>query len=282
MKYTTLISADELHNILDDPKLVLVDCRFDLADFDWGFEEYQVLHIPGAVYAHMNNDLSSVITPQTGRHPLPSHDQMIELFRKLGISNDSQVITYDATSGSFAGRLWWMLKLYGHEEAAVLDGGLPAWLQAGFDTLGGIETNPRGSFTGEPNTLLYVTTEEMEKIVAGKQPLILDAKSAERYRGEIEPIDSKAGHIPHAINRFHGLNVTPDGLFKTPETLQSEFDELLGGRSLGDYVVYCGSGVTSIHHILAAAVAGMRWPKLYVGSWSEWIRDPKHEVVVEN
>ncbi|HMN10800.1 MAG TPA: sulfurtransferase [Bellilinea sp.] len=280
--YTNLISADQLHTILHHPNLVIVDCRFDLGDFDWGYEEYQVLHIPGAVYAHMNNDLSAEITPTTGRHPLPSNEGMIALFRKLGISNDSQVVIYDATSGSFAARLWWMLKLYGHENAAVLDGGLPAWLQEGFETVDGIETNLHGSFSGQPDTSMYVTTEQMEEIVADPNSLIIDAKSAERYRGEIEPIDTKAGHIPGALNRFHGLNATPEGLFKAPEQLRQEFSDLTSGRSLGEAVVYCGSGVTSIHHIVAADVAGLPWPKLYVGSWSEWIRDPKHEVVVES
>lgn len=278
MAFESIISCRELFNNLDDVNLVIVDCRFDLAAPDWGFEEYEQLHVPRAVYAHLDSDFSGRKTPQTGRHPLPEPGGFHRAMSRLGISNDTQVIVYDATSGSYAARLWFMLKYYGHSAVAVLDGGFPVWYKDGFPIESGINTNPAGNFSGSPHPGMIVTTTEMENIYTKPDWLVIDARSAERYHGEQEVIDPIAGHIPNAVNRFHGLNVDSNGLFHSSQELKNEFSDLTKGYDPEKTVVYCGSGVTSCHHLVAMSHAGLPLPKLYVGSWSEWIRDPKHPI----
>lgn len=278
MAYETIISCKDLKDNLMNKNWVVVDCRFDLASLEWGFEEYQQLHIPGAVYADLDKDLSGRKTPLTGRHPLPEPEVFCSAMARLGISNNTQVIVYDATSGSYAARLWFLLKLYGHTRVAVLDGGFPAWYKAGYPIESGANVNSHGNFSGSPDANMIITTSEMENIYTKPDWLVIDARSAERFRGEQEFIDPIAGHIPNAVNRFHGLNVNTDGLFLPKGQLQREFSDLTRGFKPDQTVVYCGSGVTSCHHLVAMATAGLPLPRLYVGSWSEWIRDPKRPI----
>jgi len=272
--YSTLITTHQLFPHLDDPDWIVVDCRGDLANPNWGFEDYQRSHIPGAVYAHMDRDLSAAITPQTGRHPLPDADTLVQRMSRLGIGDRMQVVVYDIQGGSWAARLWWMLRSSGHRTAAVLDGSFQKWLSEGRPTASGIETRPPATFSGRLQTDRIVTAEEVERIRQDPAYRLIDARARPRFLGEQEPIDTAAGRIPGAVNRFHGANLSPDGSFLPPETLRKQFLELLGGVPPERAVVYCGSGVTSCHHLVAMDWAGLPGARMYAGSWSEWIRDP--------
>lgn len=276
--FNTLISTHDLAEHLDNPNWVLIDCRFDLADKDWGAEEYAQLHIPGAVYAHLEKDICGLISPKSGRHPLPDPQLFITAMQRLGICNNSQVVVYDATGGGMAGRLWWQLKYYGHEKVALLNGGLPTWLAEGRDTKDGIETNSAGDFTGKPDRNMMVTTDEVKAMMGSKTNAIIDARSPERFRGEVEPIDTVAGRIPGAVNCFYNNNLDKTGQFLPAETLRMAFEALLNGVKAQDAVAYCGSGTTACHNLVAMAYAGMQMLRLYVGSWSEWIRDPGNPI----
>lgn len=278
MPWETIISTKELSEHIHDPNWIVVDCRFDLMDPPWGEEEYRSLHIPGAVYAHIDKDLSGPVTPQTGRHPMPDPDKFYATLARLGISNKTQVIAYDATSGSFAARLWFLLRYFGHTHVAVLDGGLSAWLNAGFPTSSGWEVKPASQFVGQPHPEMIVSTEDVETIHLDPTWLLVDSRAHERFIGAQETIDTKAGHIPGSIDRFYGLNSNPDGTFRSGSELRKEFEQLLAGYSIDKTAIYCGSGVTSAHNLLAMAIAGLPQAKLYAGSWSEWIRDPKHAI----
>ena len=275
---TTIISTEELAANLGKPGWVIIDMRFDLARKEWGFEEYQKAHIPGAVYAHLDKDLAAPATEQTGRHPLPTPDFMAERLGSWGIGDDTQVVVYDAAGGSYAARLWWHLRFLGHRAVAVLDGGLPKWLHEGKPTQAGIENNLPTRFTPAPDWSMMAPVEEVDRIRQDPAYRLIDARSAERFRGENETIDPVAGHIPGAINRFYGLNLSPGGVFMPPETLRSQFTDLLNGAPPENAVVYCGSGVTAVHHLLAMEIAGLPGGKLYPGSWSEWIRDGKRPI----
>ena len=276
--YTTLISISELENHLGNPDWVIVDCRFDLADPTKGESEYRLGHIPGAVYAHQDRDLASPITPESGRHPLPDEETFIETLRGWGVTNASQVVVYDATNGGMAARLWFLLKYYGHEAVAMLDGNLPLWLAENRPLEAGDKRNPRGDFYGEARKEMVVSTADVKTMLGDQNILLIDSRSPERYRGEVEPIDPVAGRIPGAVNRFFGENIKPSGLFKTPEILKREFEGLLGGVKPLNAVFYCGSGPTSCHNLLAMVHAGLPMPRDYAGSWSEWIRDPSNPV----
>ncbi|PKN97193.1 MAG: sulfurtransferase, partial [Chloroflexi bacterium HGW-Chloroflexi-5] len=198
--FNTLISTTELAEHLHDPNWVVIDCRFDLADKEWGAQEYAALHIPGAVYADLEKDICGPITPISGRHPLPENKDFISAMQRFGVNNDSQVVVYDATGGGMAGRLWWQLKFYGHTKVALLNGGLPKWLTEGRDTTDGVESNPAGDFSGVPDFTMMVTTDEVKAMLGSKNNTIIDARAPERFRGEVEPIDTLAGRIPGAVN----------------------------------------------------------------------------------
>lgn len=276
--YTTLISTHELENHLGDPDWVLVDCRFDLADPAKGESDYRQGHIPGAVYAHQDRDLASPITPASGRHPLPDEETFIETLRGWGVTNASQVVVYDASNGGMAARLWFLLKYYGHEAVAMLDGNLPLWLAENRPLEAGEPRPVRGDFYGEARQEMVFSTAEVKNVLGDQNFLLIDSRSPERYRGEVEPIDPVAGRIPGAVNRFFGENLQPSGVFKTPETLKAEFETLLGQVKPQNAVFYCGSGPTSCHNLLAMVHAGLPMPRDYAGSWSEWIRDPANPV----
>lgn len=268
MPYKTLIDVATLAANLDDPNWVVVDCRFDLADPARGEAAYRVGHVPGAVYAHLDRDLSSA-EPVTdrGRHPLPSPAAMTRLFGRLGIGDATQVVAYDDTNGHYAARLWWMLRYMGHEAVAVLDGGWPAWVAAGLPVRAGVETRPRALFTGEPRADRLVTLDEVEA-----QVLLVDSRAPERYRGEVEPLDPVAGHIPGAINRPYAANWTAGGRWRPSGDLAAEFGDVLGDTAPAQATFYCGSGVSACVNLLAMVHAGLPEGRLYVGSWSEWSR----------
>ncbi len=275
---STIISAKEAYNHINDSRWVFVDCRFDLANPAWGFEEYRRGHIPGAVYADLNKDLSGPVVEQTGRHPLPNPEDFIRKLESWGIDLRTTVVIYDHNSGAFAGRLWWLLRTYGHDTVAVLDGGLPAWIAAGYPLAEGVESNKPALFEGYPDPNQWITTRELELLLQDPSFVLIDARAPERFRGEQEPIDPVAGHIPGAVNRFHGENISDDGYFLPAEILRQAFEAIAGDLPPDHLIVYCGSGVTSCHHLLAMEIAGLYGARLYVGSWSEWIRDPKHPI----
>jgi thiosulfate/3-mercaptopyruvate sulfurtransferase len=278
MKNQVLVSTEELQNHLGDPAWLIFDCRFDLNNFSWGQTEYQKAHIPGAVYADLNQDVSGPRTAETGRHPLPDPQVFIEKCTSWGIDPGKQVVVYDATGGGFASRLWWMLKAIGHPEVALLDGCFPRWIAENRPVVSGIESGAATDFRYPPdfNRTMWVTTEEVARMQLDPATLLIDARAPERFRGEIEPIDTAAGHIPGAFNRYFGLNLVENGTFKSDEELKKEFDVLLGEKNSQNAIVYCGSGVTSCHHLLAMEIAGFKGMRLYPGSWSEWIRNPDH------
>ncbi len=271
--YTTLINAEELHNNLDSPEWVIVDCRYDLADKDKGRASYLQSHIPGAVFADVHDDLSGPPLTDQGRHPMPSTDHLNALFCRLGINSSSQVIAYDATQGAFAGRLWWLLRYMGHTRVAVLDGGWQAWQEAGLPERSGDETNASGRFTGIPQSEWLVTVDAVPDC-----KLLVDSRDPARYQGQVEPIDKTAGHIPGAINHFWQQNLQDNGRFKDARELQQQFSRLFAETAPEDVVFYCGSGVTACHNLLALAHAGMMPAKLYAGSWSDWCSDSSRPV----
>lgn len=271
--FTTLIDTDSLQRELENPDWLICDCRYDLMDKKAGANAFNQSHIPGAVYLDLHDDLSGPPVTNKGRHPLPTAEAMNALFRRLGITPATQVVVYDDVNGSFAARLWWMLRHMQHDRVAVLDGGWQAWLAEGRSVNDAV-------ISPEPSTTEF--TARSGDVVSIEQVLdhacLVDSRDGARYRGEMEPIDNAAGHIPGASNRFWKDNLDDSGHFKSSERLQAEFNELLGHSSSSDTVFYCGSGVTACHNLLAACHAGLVEPKLYAGSWSEWSAMPDRPV----
>jgi thiosulfate/3-mercaptopyruvate sulfurtransferase len=279
MPYTTLISAAELAEHLDDPDWAVFDCRFSLADTGRGRRDYQAAHIPGALYAHLDDDLSGpVIAGQTGRHPLPDVETFTRRLSGWGIDGDVQVVAYDDANGGIAARLWWMLRWLGHEAVAVLDGGWAHWLKQELPARAGLESRSARRFKARPRPDMLVSTAAVETLSQNRQPVIFDSRTADRYRGENETIDPVAGHIPGAISAPYPENIGPNGLFLPRETLRIRFETLLGETPADQAVFYCGSGVTAAQNILALAHAGLGVACLYAGSWSQWISDPSRPV----
>ena len=276
-RYTTLIDTTELARHGGDPAFVVVDVRHDLAQPGYGENAYAQAHVPGAVFAHIDRDLSAPATGRNGRHPLPTPEAAAAVFGRLGIDTTKQVVAYDQGSGVYAARLWWMLRWLGHDNVALLDGGFARWSREGRP----VESEARAA---KPATFLPARVRPTVNAtgVAASLPrhdlVLLDARAAERYRGDVEPLDQVAGHIPGALNRPHSRNVAADGTFRSATELLGEFEAMLHGRSPGDVVHYCGSGVSACHNILAMTIAGYPLTRLYPGSWSEWCADPKRPV----
>jgi thiosulfate/3-mercaptopyruvate sulfurtransferase len=278
MTYNTLISAETLNSNSNQANWAIVDCRFSLANTAQGRNAYQHGHIPNARYAHLDNDLSSQITDFTGRHPLPNFRVLAEKLGALGISNNSQVVVYDDAGGAFAGRLWWLLRhWFGHDNVAVLDGGIQAW-QKQFDLVTTLPKVKPTIFRPYLNDSQCLTALEVHNALAQKKICLIDARTPERYRGEVEPIDVVAGHIPYALNRPFQLNLDKAGLFLPIEKLRLKFQTLIGDTKPENVVHYCGSGVTACHNLLAMEYAGLKGSKLYAGSWSEWIRNQNRPI----
>jgi thiosulfate/3-mercaptopyruvate sulfurtransferase len=277
VKYTTLISTSDLARHLEDPAFVVVDCRHNLSDVDAGENAYRASHIPGARFMHMDRDLSGVKTGRNGRHPLPDLASLATTLGRAGIDDSKQVIAYDQNSGMWASRLWWLLRWLGHDTVAVLDGGLDKWIAEGRPQTSELPAPHRTTFVAKPPGPAASASEIVNHLNDGSM-FVLDARAPERYRGDLEPLDPIAGHIPGAHNRPYGENLTPQGIFKPAELLRSEFEALLGDTPPSVVVHHCGSGVTACHNILAMAVAGLAGSRLYPGSWSEWIADPARPV----
>jgi thiosulfate/3-mercaptopyruvate sulfurtransferase len=271
-----LLSATQLEELAAGNVLV-VDCRFDLADPDKGRQAYREGHIPGAAYAHLDDDLSSPIQPLTGRHPLPETGAFAGFLARIGWTDDRLLVAYDEGPNAIAVRLWWLMRYYGHP-AALLDGGLAAWRAAGFELeTGEFRGEPAPQTHLEPNSGMMVSTEALTGSLADY--CLVDARTSERFRGDVEPLDSKAGHIPGSINRPFGNNLQMNGRFKAPHSLRSELESLLADVPLERVLHSCGSGVTACHNQFAMEYAGMVGTKIYPGSWSEWIRDPSRPIV---
>ncbi len=274
--YTTLISAAELQALPAAQRMVF-DCSFDLANPAAGLAQFEQQHIAGAQHADLDQHLSThddALRVNGGRHPLPQRDVVVHWLRSVGVRNDSQVVVYDRNGMNYCGRLWWMLKWCGHEAVAVLDGGLQAWVAAGGAVESGAATTrgePSNFSLREPLVQL-VDTQTVAANLGNAQQTLIDARGAPRYRGEVEPLDPVAGHIPGALNRPFNSNLNADGFFKSPEQLRQEFAALLGERSASSVVHHCGSGVSAVPNVLAMQVAGLGRTALYAGSWSEWCR----------
>jgi thiosulfate/3-mercaptopyruvate sulfurtransferase len=279
MPYTALILSAELLPNLHNASWVIVDCRFELDDKDAGEGAYRNAHIPGAVYAHLERDLSAAPSSNNGRHPLPSITDLTALFSRWGIEDGVQVVAYDARGGGFAARLWWSLRYLGHDAVAVLNGGFPAWEREGYPVSKGDEQRSPSTFQPNLQPEMLVDVSVIEASLEDKNVLLLDSRSGERYRAEEEMIDPVAGHIPGALNHFWGSNLDADGLFLTEEKLRARFDAILGEKPLDSAIVYCGSGVTACHNLLALEHVGLQGARLYAGSWSEWITNPDHPIV---
>jgi len=277
MPWTTLISADELAEAID--RCLVIDCRHDLTDPGAGRRGFAEAHIPGARHVHLDEQLSGPKDGRNGRHPLPSREQVRELMASLGLNDDRQLVLYDTAGGSTAGRLWWMARWIGHDAVAVLDGGLPAWRRAGFPVTAEPPPPPHaGRLTLRTPLTTLVDAAETAQAAGATERLVVDARAAERYRGEVEPLDPVAGHIPGSVNRPWGSNVRDDGRFKPGPVLRAEFEALLAGRAPAAVVNSCGSGVSACHNLLAMAHAGLPGAALYSGSWSEWVSDPSRPV----
>jgi thiosulfate/3-mercaptopyruvate sulfurtransferase len=281
--FTTLIEPAQLTPHLEDPDWAIIDCRFDLGRPGWGAQAYASGHIPHAVYAHLDEDLSAPRTPRSGRHPLPQVETLAATFGRFGIAARVQVIGYDQGPGAFAARLWWLLRWLGHPAVAVLDGGLGAWERAGLPLSRAQEPRaPRRFMPRLAPHLVADGTEVVEAVRSGAlargEQLLVDARSAERFAGENETIDPVAGHIPGARNHPYTANLDAQGRFLDAGRLRDAWQSTVRGASARQLISMCGSGVTACHNLLALEAAGLSGARLYAGSWSEWITDPAHAV----
>lgn len=268
-----LVSAAALADAMSDARVVVVDCRHDLASPEAGEAAWRAGHIPGALFMHLDRDLSAAKTGCNGRHPLPTPEAFVALLGERGISPAHRVVAYDDAGGMFAARLWWMLRWVGHRDVSVLDGGLSAWKADG----GALDTSvrPLQSVSYPLGEVLPIADADAVRAnLASAERLLVDARAPDRFRGENETLDPVGGHIPGAVNRFFKLNLADDGRFKPADALREEWRALIGDRAPGELVMQCGSGVTACHNLLALEVAGLGGAQLYPGSWSEWCSDP--------
>jgi thiosulfate/3-mercaptopyruvate sulfurtransferase len=299
MSYTTLISAEQLQTLMANGlpavQLRVFDCSFDLMQPHAGEQQYLASHIPGAVYVNLETALSArhgvpgahgVITAtgadapaSGGRHPLPNREKFAIWLSSVGFANDMQAVVYDRNGANYCGRLWWMLKWAGHRNVAVLDGGLPAWLAAGGAVNSGEEpAHFQTSFKLTPAQAQLVDAKTILNQLESPTQTLIDARAPARFRGEVEPLDPVAGHIPGALNRPFSENLAPDGKFKPPAQLRAEFDALLDGRDPTTVVHHCGSGVSALPNLLAMEIAGLGRTPLYAGSWSDWCSERSRPV----
>ena len=293
--YTTLISASQLQTLMTSEQPFMVfDCSFNLTDPQAGAAMYAESHLPGAVYAHLDKHLSAAKDPVTGkatpgtsasggRHPLPTREAFAEWLGSVGFNNTMQAVVYDRQGANYCGRLWWMLKWAGHDNVAVLDGGIQAWQAAG----GAVESGPQtqtlaSNYALAPELIALVTIEtvanRLSNTTGDNAQTLIDARSAPRFRGEVEPLDPVAGHIPGALNRLFSENIGADGRFRPADQLRAEFLTLLGNRDPASVVHHCGSGVSALPNLIAMEVAGLHGSALFAGSWSEWCNDPTRPV----
>jgi len=278
MTTRTLVEAEALASLLGDARLRVFDCRFDLARPAYGRAAYLDEHVPGAIFADLNTDLAAPATATSGRHPLPAPEEFAARLRAWGVNADSRVVAYDDSNGAYAARLWWMLRWLGHEDVAVLDGGMRRWQQLGLPLTEDVPAPPPGDFIARPRPGMVVSAPAVLTAAFDPSARVLDARAPERYRGEVEPIDRVAGHIPGARNHPFGMSLDSQGRFLPPQALRDAFAASLGGVATQSAIVYCGSGVTACHVLLALEHAGLTGARLYPGSWSEWSSDPSRPV----
>lgn len=278
MYYQTMISAQELKTIIDNDNVRVFDCRFSLKDPQGGINKFRAGHLPNAQHADMDTQLSAPMTPSSGRHPLPEPDVFLQQIKEWGINNDTQVIAYDDMSGAFAARLWWMMRWCGHDKVAVLDGGMDKWTDAGF-TLSEQQITPKlGQFNGQANMDWCVDIDTVARELAARTITLIDARAADRYTAKDQTTDPVPGHIPGACNLPFGGNLSADGTMAAPQVIRARFEQAIQDQPFNNVVNMCGSGVTACHNLLAQAVAGLPPMKLFVGSWSQWIRDESRPV----
>jgi thiosulfate/3-mercaptopyruvate sulfurtransferase len=279
MVFTTLISTADLFAHIGDADWAVVDCRFSLDDIERGRLDYEREHISGAVYAHLEEDLSAPIIPgKTGRHPLPEIETLARRFSHWGIDASTQVVAYDDGPGPMAARLWWLLRWLGHDAVAVLDGGWFGWKAEGRPVSSGVDVRRARVFNPQPRAELVTDAAGVLETLGNPNSRLVDARAVERFRGEVEPLDPVAGHIPGAVCAPYTENLNSDGHFLSPEQLRTRFEAVLGEVPPERAVFYCGSGVTAAHNLLALAHAGLGDARLYVGSWSDWITDPTRPI----
>ena len=271
MSGSTLVSTAEL--AANYQKWRVFDCRHDLVRPELGEQQYREGHIPGALFASLDRDLSGAKTGTNGRHPLPEPQDFERWLEKAGLAPKDQVVCYDAGNGSMAARLWWMLRWIGHDKVAVLDGGFAKWTKEGRPVTVDVPVFTPLNYPIKVRQDMAMDVNAVQKNLDKK--LLVDARAAARYRGEQEPIDPVAGRIPGAKNRFNLDNLSAQGTFKSPDELKKDFQSVLQGRAPSDVIHYCGSGVAACHNLLAMEIAGLKGGKLYAGSWSEWARDPR-------
>lgn len=276
--FTTVISTEQLNQHLSDPQWVVIDCRFTLTETEAGRTAYTQAHIPGARYAHLDEDLSGPKTGANGRHPLPEIQAFAQSLGGWGVDKGTQVIVYDDSFGAIAVRLWWMLRWMGHDAVALLDGGLPKWQREQRPVTQDLPIVDAKTFIPQVRHTMLATTDTVLHATAGTSSLIVDARAEMRFIGEIEPLDAVAGHIPGAKNLPFDDNLDLDGTLQSAEDLRQQYLEFLGECDPEQVIHMCGSGVTACHNILAMEIAGLPSGRLYAGSWSEWIDDPKHPV----
>ncbi|HQT29853.1 MAG: sulfurtransferase [Hydrogenophilales bacterium 28-61-11] len=279
---TTIISTEELAAQLGNPNWIVIDCRFTLTDTEAGRRFYEKSHIPGARYAHLDEDLSSPITSNSGRHPLPDLALFCARLGEWGITPDTQVVVYDDSFGSMAVRLWWLLRGLGHQHVALLNGGLPKWTREKRPLTDALPTIVVQPYPCPASPNLGVDAATVETIRLDPNYKLIDARPEQRFSGEVEKLDTVAGHIPGAINWVFEENLDMDGTYLTADELRESYDQLLNGVAAENVVHTCGSGVTACHNLLAMEIAGLAGSKLYPGSWSEWIRDPARPVATFN
>ena len=278
MGFTTLVSTEELASHLDNPDWVVIDCRFTLTDTEAGMRSYTEGHIPGACYAHLDNDLSSPVSEKTGRHPLPDPAVLAKKLGDWGINNSKQVVVYDDTFGAMAVRMWWLLKWMGHDNVALLDGVYPKWLRENRPISKEHHDVVAVTFEANIRHELVVSADELQLQLDDNTCVLIDARAEERFSGEIEPLDKVAGHIPGAVNRPYDDNLAISGVLMSADELHEEYGDVLNGVNSEDVIHMCGSGVTACHNVLAMEAAGMTGSRLYVGSWSHWITDASRAI----
>lgn len=273
MPFDTLISVRQLASLLSDPSadVLVCDCSYELTNPVAGIETYRNAHIPGAAYLHLEADLSGPQTGRNGRHPLPAREHFAQAMARAGASDTTQIVCYDSAAGMFAARLWWLARCAGHRTVAVLDGGLPAWRTAGQPTENGTgTTRAERRFTLRESLATTVDFDTVLANIDSGKYVVIDARAADRFRGENETLDAIGGHIPNARNRFFRDNLDADGHFKSPDTLRREIGAVAGTTDGAALIAQCGSGVTACHNLLAMEIAGIHGAALYPGSWSEW------------
>ena len=276
--HTTLVSTEELAQHLDDPNWIVFDCRFTLTDPEAGRRAYQHGHIPGARYAHLDDDLSSPVTATSGRHPLPDPQVLAAKLGQWGVDETKQVVVYDDSFGSMAVRMWWLLRWLSHDAVALLDGGLPRWMRQKHPITAASPTINPAHFTPRLQNRMWADASEVDRARQDRSRIIIDARPEQRFSGENEPLDRVGGHIPGSVNWTFEENIDFDGTYLPAEELRAAYLDLLHGVPPEQVIHSCGSGVTACHNILAMEIAGLAGGKLYPGSWSEWIADPSRPV----